>query len=201
MMKVQVKTFISLTFFILLCTHSVAYLFSLSVDKHSQCFTKKRNATPNYVAAGLSSTKYRFTVTESLFAVTKNGESVKTGLENDEDSDSERDNDLTFESRSSKSHLTASVTSTTKGHSFGQYVDVGSQVDPVYATLIFIAKAFAVGLLTGICVVLLKSSIAWTSTLLYEDLANNLPKPAFYWPLVLCKQIIISNHSYINTTV
>jgi H+/Cl- antiporter ClcA len=48
-----------------------------------------------------------------------------------------------------------------------------------------ILKASVIGASTGGAVVLFKSSIQMLQRLLYEDLADVLPKPAFYWPIVL----------------
>lgn len=58
----------------------------------------------------------------------------------------------------------------------------------------FLLKAALVGVLTGLSVVLFKSAIAKTSSLFYENLADILPKPSFYWPLALCKLCVF--HSY-----
>lgn len=49
----------------------------------------------------------------------------------------------------------------------------------------FLLRAGAVGLTTGLGVVLLKNSIYETQGLLYEGLADILPKPAFYWPIAI----------------
>lgn len=54
----------------------------------------------------------------------------------------------------------------------------------------FILKSGLIGTFTGLSVVWFKSGIAAASTLFYEDLANILPKPYFYWPIVLCKLIL-----------
>lgn len=49
----------------------------------------------------------------------------------------------------------------------------------------FLLRAGAIGLTTGLGVVLLKNLIYETQGLLYEGLADILPKPAFYWPIAL----------------
>lgn len=49
----------------------------------------------------------------------------------------------------------------------------------------FMARAAGIGILTGISVDVFKSAILGTQFTLYEILADALPKPAFYWPLVL----------------
>lgn len=59
------------------------------------------------------------------------------------------------------------------------------QLDQFKNTAIFLSKAALVGVLTGVCIVVFKSSIGATQILLYEDLADFLPKPSFYWPLAL----------------
>lgn len=51
----------------------------------------------------------------------------------------------------------------------------------------FLLKSSLVGVLTGLSVVIFKTAIAKTSSIFYEDLADILPKPSFYWPLALCK--------------
>lgn len=50
---------------------------------------------------------------------------------------------------------------------------------------VFLFKAGLIGSCTGLSVVLFKGAIAATSYLFYEELANILPKPSFYWPLAL----------------
>eukprot|EP01035_Chromulina_nebulosa_P017517 gene17517-23078_t len=68
-------------------------------------------------------------------------------------------------------------------------------------TTSFLARSALVGTATGISVVLFKTSIAFVSTLLYEDLANILPKPVFYWPLALYPiigSIIVAAISYLS---
>jgi len=50
---------------------------------------------------------------------------------------------------------------------------------------LFLSRAALIGSLTGAAVVVLKSSIQATSAFFYEYLADILPKPAFYWPLIL----------------
>ena len=52
-------------------------------------------------------------------------------------------------------------------------------------TLTLLLQASLIGASTGGAVVLFKSSIQVVQKLLYEDLADLLPKPAFYWPIVL----------------
>lgn len=59
------------------------------------------------------------------------------------------------------------------------------QLDQFKNTAIFLSKAALVGVLTGVSIVIFKSSIGATQILLYEDLADFLPKPSFYWPLAL----------------
>lgn len=51
----------------------------------------------------------------------------------------------------------------------------------------FLFKAGLIGTLTGISVVAFKTAISSTQYLFYEQLADILPKPSFYWPLALCK--------------
>ena len=63
-------------------------------------------------------------------------------------------------------------------------LEVG-QLDQFRYTSIFLSKAVLVGVLTGLSIVLFKSSIAETQVLLYENLADFLPKPSFYWPLAI----------------
>ena len=53
------------------------------------------------------------------------------------------------------------------------------------ATLELLLKASVIGASTGGLVVLFKTSIQIVQRLLYEDLADVLPKPAFYWPIIL----------------
>jgi hypothetical protein len=53
--------------------------------------------------------------------------------------------------------------------------------------LSFLGRGSLVGLFTGIGVVVFKTSIMGVESLFYETLADALPKPAFYWPLALCK--------------
>lgn len=50
---------------------------------------------------------------------------------------------------------------------------------------LFLAKAALIGLCTAIGVVLFKLSIQETSKIFYENLADALPKPVFYWPQIL----------------
>lgn len=52
-------------------------------------------------------------------------------------------------------------------------------------TLTLLLQASLIGASTGGAVVLFKSSIQLLQKLLYEDLADLLPKPVFYWPIVL----------------
>lgn len=59
------------------------------------------------------------------------------------------------------------------------------QLDQFRFTAIFLSKAVLVGVLTGLSVVLFKSSIEATQVILYENLADFLPKPSFYWPLAI----------------
>lgn len=59
------------------------------------------------------------------------------------------------------------------------------QLDQFRYTAIFLSKAVVVGILTGLSVVLFKSSIGETQVILYENLADFLPKPSFYWPLAI----------------
>ena len=63
-------------------------------------------------------------------------------------------------------------------------LEVG-QLDQFRYTSVFLSKAALVGVLTGLSIVLFKSSIAETQVLLYENLADFLPKPSFYWPLAI----------------
>ena len=63
-------------------------------------------------------------------------------------------------------------------------LEVG-QLDQFRYTSVFLSKAVLVGVLTGLSIVLFKSSIAETQVLLYENLADFLPKPSFYWPLAI----------------
>jgi hypothetical protein len=58
----------------------------------------------------------------------------------------------------------------------------------------FLIRASLVGILTGFSVVIFKSSIAYGQRVLYEGLADFLPKPPLYWPLALCKLL----HSFIR---
>ena len=59
------------------------------------------------------------------------------------------------------------------------------QLDQFKYTAIFLSKAVLLGVLTGLSIVLFKSSIGATQILFYENLADYLPKPSFYWPLAL----------------
>lgn len=54
-----------------------------------------------------------------------------------------------------------------------------------YEDLLIIYFKGLVGLFTGLSVALFKSSLALTSSLFYERIADLLPKPSFYWPLGL----------------
>ena len=49
----------------------------------------------------------------------------------------------------------------------------------------FLFRAGLIGIFTGLGVVLLKTLIFDTQGILYETLADILPKPAFYWPIAL----------------
>ena len=60
----------------------------------------------------------------------------------------------------------------------------------------FLLKSSLVGVLTGLSVVIFKTAIAKTSSLFYEDLADILPKPSFYWPLALCKFVWLDHDDY-----
>eukprot|EP00599_Poterioochromonas_sp_BG-1_P003903 CAMPEP_0173134198 /NCGR_PEP_ID=MMETSP1105-20130129/1155_1 /TAXON_ID=2985 /ORGANISM="Ochromonas sp., Strain BG-1" /LENGTH=426 /DNA_ID=CAMNT_0014045963 /DNA_START=40 /DNA_END=1317 /DNA_ORIENTATION=+ len=57
--------------------------------------------------------------------------------------------------------------------------------DHLGEVFLFILKSGLIGTFTGLSVVWFKSGIAAMSALFYEDLANLLPKPYFYWPIVL----------------
>ena len=59
------------------------------------------------------------------------------------------------------------------------------QLDQFKYTAGFLSKAALIGILTGLSVVLFKSSIEATQIVFYENLADYLPKPSFYWPLAL----------------
>ena len=50
---------------------------------------------------------------------------------------------------------------------------------------LFLTKAAVLGVLTGMSVVAFKSQIAAVSIFFYETMADALPKPVFYWPIVL----------------
>ena len=54
----------------------------------------------------------------------------------------------------------------------------------------FLGRAAAIGIMTGAGVVSLKNNIYLAQSFFYETLADALPKPAFYWPIALCKHII-----------
>ena len=69
-------------------------------------------------------------------------------------------------------------------NSVANEVEIG-QLDQFKYTAIFLSKAVLLGVLTGLSVVLFKSSIGATQILFYENLADYLPKPSFYWPLAL----------------
>ena len=64
-------------------------------------------------------------------------------------------------------------------------LEEGSPGDPFEKTSSLIVRAGALGLSTGLAVMAFKASIAGVSQLLYEDVADILPKPVFYWPIVL----------------
>lgn len=51
----------------------------------------------------------------------------------------------------------------------------------------FLFRSGLIGTFTGLSVVIFKTAISSTSSLFYEQLADILPKPSFYWPLALCK--------------
>ena len=51
--------------------------------------------------------------------------------------------------------------------------------------VVFLSRAGAIGLLTGLAIVLFKNSIAYVALLFYDRLAELLPRPAFYWPLAV----------------
>lgn len=55
----------------------------------------------------------------------------------------------------------------------------------VSAISVFLLRGAAVGLATGVGVIAFKRSIHAVSVLLYEVLADVLPKPSPYWPIVL----------------
>ena len=59
------------------------------------------------------------------------------------------------------------------------------QLDQFKYTAGFLSKAALIGVLTGLSVVIFKSSIGATQVVFYENLADYLPKPSFYWPLAL----------------
>ena len=67
----------------------------------------------------------------------------------------------------------------------GNNNDEFDEVESISSVASFIAKAGLVGLFTGLSVALFKSSLALTSSLFYEKIADILPKPSFYWPLGL----------------
>lgn len=52
-------------------------------------------------------------------------------------------------------------------------------------TIIFLVRAALIGIFTGVGIVLFKQAISYTGQVFYEELADILPKPAFYWPLAL----------------
>ena len=54
----------------------------------------------------------------------------------------------------------------------------------------FLGRAAAIGIMTGAGVVSLKNNIYLAQSFFYETLADALPKPAFYWPIALCKHLI-----------
>jgi H+/Cl- antiporter ClcA len=64
-------------------------------------------------------------------------------------------------------------------------VDNQLDLEQFKATAIFLSKAVLVGVFTGFSIVIFKSSIGATQEILYENLADLLPKPGFYWPLAL----------------
>lgn len=68
--------------------------------------------------------------------------------------------------------------------------------DHLGEVFLFILKSGLIGTFTGLSVVWFKSGIAAMSALFYEDLANLLPKPYFYWPIVLCTQHILRQYSF-----
>lgn len=77
--------------------------------------------------------------------------------------------------------------------------DEPTTVDELSNKLLFLGRAAIIGVLTATAVVVFKSSIAVTSAFFYETLADVLPKPAFYWPLVLfpfCGSIIVALLTY-----
>eukprot|EP01041_Mallomonas_annulata_P003544 gene3544-7054_t len=62
---------------------------------------------------------------------------------------------------------------------------VGQDVLDVKRVLQFLIRAGIIGTITGLSVGVFKSSIFATSQLLFETLADFLPKPVFYWPLMI----------------
>ena len=56
----------------------------------------------------------------------------------------------------------------------------------VRRTSIFLLRATLIGCVTGVAVGIFKTSIYKTSVLFFESLASILPKPVFYWPMMLC---------------
>ena len=57
----------------------------------------------------------------------------------------------------------------------------------------FLGRAAAIGIMTGAAVVSLKNNIYLAQSFFYETLADALPKPAFYWPIALCKHLITND--------
>ena len=57
--------------------------------------------------------------------------------------------------------------------------------DQVLNNFLFLTRAALLGVLTGICVVTFKSQITAVSLFFYETMADLLPKPVFYWPIIL----------------
>jgi hypothetical protein len=71
-----------------------------------------------------------------------------------------------------------------------QIIDESSYID-VKRVFIFLTQAALIGTLTGFGVSIFKESIFLTSIFFYENLANVLPRPAFYWPLAVCMYFIL----------
>ena len=55
----------------------------------------------------------------------------------------------------------------------------------ISSTIYFLVRSVLIGIFTGLAIVIFKRSISFIGLLLFEDLADILPKPVFYWPLSL----------------
>lgn len=87
-------------------------------------------------------------------------------------------------SKSSRTNLTRAFEGDNDSQDTINTIILGSNAS-VSSISLFLFRAAAVGLSTGSAILIFKKSIIGVSGLLYENLANILPKPVFYWPIIV----------------